>query len=270
MSFITDSIQKLSNQLYPNGRAFRMPLPGNEDDGYTDESGVPYTDESGVPYVTEFPLESGGILFRLHRALGISEAQVWTDARSIYDSIFPDNPNFTADDATIWEERLGIVTNNTDLTTRIQAIVRKMNYPGTAAPRQSAAFLQSQLQAAGFNLFVYPNKFSDGMGGFVRKSPSDVLGLPDGEAIYNNFDYGNIDYGDTYELDGVSLIANHIEESKDSDFVIGSSYAYTFFIAGSTITTFASVPLARKTELRQLILTLKRQQNIGFLFINYV
>lgn len=270
MDFITESIQALSRQLYPNGRAFWMPAPLESDDEYISESGDPYTDESGDDYVSEDPIKDGGILYRLHRALGISEAKLWTDARSTYDSIFPDNDNFTMQDALDWNVRLGIVTNNTDFATMKAAIIRKMNYPGTVAPRQSAVYLQEQLQAAGFDLYIYENYFPDGMGGYYAKTPAEVLGLPTGQASYGNFDYGQLDYGATYALEGVTIIANHIEAEEDADFVIGDNYFSTFYIAGSSISTFASVPLERQSELRQLILTIKPLQAVGFCFINYV
>jgi hypothetical protein len=64
-------------------------------------------------------------------------------------------------------------------------------------------------------------------------------------------------------------VANYIDELEDEDFSIGSNYRSTFYIAGSTITTFATLDIARKNEFRQLVLQLKPAQTVAFLFINF-
>lgn len=271
MAFIDDALALQSRSLYPQGRAFAMPYPSSAGTPYVTEDGsLDYTTEDGETLVTEDSLTTGGILFRLHRALAISEAKLYSDARSTYDSILPDNPNFTAQDATDWERRLKIYTHNTDLPTRILAIIRKMNYPGSTAPRQSSIYVESQLRAAGFDVHVYENIFPDGSGGWMSESPATVLGFPIGLAVYGSVHYGEVDYGGGYSDYGVSIAANHIEDYKDATFDFGSSYSSTFFIAGSTITTFASVPETRHAEFRELIFTLKPLQTIGVLFVNYV
>jgi len=256
--FITNALADLSRDLYPQeARAFNMPFP----------------DADG----------NGGFLFRLHRALAISEAQLWGDARSTFNSILPDTSLFTDgtsdpldNDCNDWEGRLGMiqwgVTSASTPTTanRKLAIIRKMNYPGSTAPRQSALYLQDQLQAAGFNVNVYENIFSDGSGGWISKSPAEVLGISTGDAIYGETDYGLSEYGDDYSLDDITIIANHLEPALDDTFDIGDSYSSTFFIADPAgQTTFATVPAVRQTELRQLVLQIKPLQTIGFTFINF-
>ena len=272
MTFIEDAILKLSDQLYPSGRAFAMPMPDNTSLIFITEDGLTIITEDGLnDFITENGNDEGGILYRLHRALGKSEERLYTDAVSTYDSIFPDNPNFTEQDALDWQNRLGIYTNNTDLPMQMLAIIRKMNYPGSTAPRQSAVYLQQQLNAAGFTMLtVYENIFSDGMGGWVSQTPAEVLGISIGQAYYNNFDYGQLDYGAGYASAGITLVANHMNAADDADFVIEPDYKSTFFIAGATISTFANVPASRQAELRQLILTLKPLQTVAFLFINFI
>lgn len=271
MAFIDTAIAKLSKQLYPNGRAFAMPDELSFLAYLVTEQGIQFVTEDEVSnFIDENDLTSGGILKRLHRALDKGKVRLYNDARSTYDSILPLSDGFTADDATDWERRLGITTNNTDLATRKLAIQRKMNYPGTDAAMQSALYLQQQLQAAGFDLYIYENIFSDGMGGYITKTPAEVLGIDAGDAIYGNAEYGNIEYGQTYASSGITLIANHIEDAADADFTISPNYRSTFFIAGSTITTFADVPAERHDELRQLILMIKPVPTVGFMFVNYV
>jgi hypothetical protein len=131
MAFI-DQIDKLTKQLYPSGRAFKMP--------------------------------KDGFFQKLHDSLNLSEARAYTDAKAILGSILPDTDNFTAEDAAMWEQKLGMITNeDVALADRKAAILRKMNHPGTIKARQSASYIQGQLQAAGFDVDVVENVFLNGL-----------------------------------------------------------------------------------------------------------
>jgi len=269
----------LSKQLYPDGRAFRVPEPvlSLVTSAYTTEDGSEiYTAEDGVTaYTTEdgaSMVAAGGILHRLHEAIGDVQSQTWSDAISVIDSTIADNPNFTIDDANAWYRRLGIYNSGTvPLADMMQAINQKINYPGeTVYGRSHYLFIQAQLRLAGFDVYVYENRFPDGMGGYITKTPSEVLGVITGMAILGLFDLGDADLGGDYSDTGMSLVVNYIEEYKDNDFSIGDNYRSTFFVAGSVIGDFAEVPLSRKIEFRQLILQLKPAQTVGILFINYV
>ena len=270
MAWINDVMAKLTVQGYPKGRAFKLPAGKNFLGLMTSQAGQQIITEGGVPIITENAITAGGVMRRIHKALDVSQARFYAASRSTYDSILPDNSNFMAQDATEWNVRLGIATSNTDLTTMKQAIQRKMNDPGTTAPHQSAAYMQEQLQAAGFPLYVYMNRFSDGSGGYMTQTPAEVLGISIGEAVYGNFDYGQLDYGAGYANAGISVVSNHIEDAADVDFTIFPDYRSTFYVAGNPITSFVDVPAARHDELRQLILTIKPLQAIGFLFVNYI
>lgn len=130
-----EKIQKLTQRLMPTGRAFKGPKNGWMD--------------------------------TLNRALSISEARAYDDALATFNSILPDNNNFTADDATDWERRLGIVQSpGVPLADRKAAILRKYNHPGTVKPRQSRLYIEGQLRAAGFDVYVYQNRtpYSGGSG----------------------------------------------------------------------------------------------------------
>jgi hypothetical protein len=123
-------ILKLTKQLYPTGRAFN--------------------------------LKPGSIFEKLHTGLGQSELRAWQDANAILNSILPDNDNFTTDDATQWEIRLGLITNTSiSLADRKAAILRKMNHPGSIKARQNYLYVQDQLQTAGFNVNVFENRFQN-------------------------------------------------------------------------------------------------------------
>lgn len=235
MSYIGDKILLLTRQLYPTGRAFKMP--------------------------------EGSYFEKLHKALAVSEEKAYMDAVSTLDSALPDNENFTVDDATAWERRLGLISNGAvPLEDRMLAIQRKYNHPGTIHARQNFRFLEKQLQDAGFDVYVFENRFDDGMGGFNTQTPEALSGITGTVVQYGQFQYGQTRYG----VHSRNIVANYIDEKLDKQFNIGNSLRATFFIGANPIGTFADVDVNRKDEFRQLILKAKPVQCVGFLFVNYV
>jgi hypothetical protein len=233
MPSYVDRIMYLTNSLYPTGRAFKNVV--------------------------------GGWREALHKGLSKSEDRAYNDALSLFDSTIPDNDDFTADDATAWESRLGIVTSNTDLETRKMAIRQKMAFPSQAKARGNYRFVEKQLRDAGFDVYVHENRFDDGMGGYVTNDPITLSGFSS-ENQYGDAEYGESDYGPYFS----NIVANFLDEDKDNNFNIGGNLRSTFFIGANPIGTSADIPLERKTEFRQMILRLKPVQTVAFLFINYV
>jgi len=233
---LQETILKLTKQLYPTGRAFKMP--------------------------------AGSFFEKLHKALAVSEASAFSAAKSILDSAIPDNTNFTEQDATDWERRLGMVSNPVvALSDRKLAIQRKLNHPGTIPARQNYRYLEGQLQAAGFDVYVYENRFDDGMGGLITKTPGELTGGGGvGTAQFGDFQFGDFQLGNVFD----NIIVNYINEGVDNNFSIGNNLRSTFFIGGNPIGSYAGVDADRKDEFRQLILRIKPVQTVGFLFINYV
>ena len=225
---------ELSRQLKPTGRAFKFPKGGNAD---------------GV--------------------LGVMDASIEecvVNLGSILDSILPDNPNFTDVDATIWEKRLGLLSG-TDLELRKKAIMRRLNSPGQSKGRQSLIYIQSQLQAAGFDVWLHENKVSDGMGGYVVTNPGDGTGgyTQHGLGVHGISTHGS--NGFPYN----SIVANYDRKEFELEPVFSDlELRFTFFIGGQTFPNFASVPANREREFRKLILTLKPQHMVAYLLINYV
>lgn len=257
---IAEKILKFTKSVYPRGRAWKMA------DGSYHEA--------------------------LHRALAKSESRAYSDSEAILFSILPDNDQFSVDDATDWERRLGLISNaSVSLAIRKQAILRKMNHPGTIKARQHYLYIQGQLQAAGFNVYVHENLFPDGLGGWLQYTPQDVLEGNYGQ--YGDFQMGFTQYGDSisanstlfvwpqygnfqmgdFQYNGYvykNKIVNNIDEDLDQYFDWGLTLRSTFFIGGEVFGTFANVDENRKAEFRQLILKLKPVQSVGFLLINYV
>lgn len=220
---VIDDIKKLTKILLPTGRAFRMPKDG------------------------EFQ--------KLMDGLALSEERLWADTGSTLDSIIPDNNNFSADDATLWEKRYGLITSDSvSLTDRKAAIIRKMNHPGNVKPRQNYRFIQAQLRLANFDVYLYENlsRLNPLVGGFI-------------------FQHGDYQHGDAQHGGAVAdKVARSIYSSEDADFDIGTNYSNVFWIGGATLGTFANVDADRETEFRDLILRLKPLNQIAYLVVNYV
>src|SRR5690348_13526035 len=177
---VLERIKQLTKQLFPTGRAFRGP--------------------------------KDGVLRKLMDGLAESEKRAYDDAVSILNSAIADNDQFSADDATDWERRLGLITGDgVSLADRKLAILRKYNHPGEIKAREHYLFLQKQLQDAGFNVYVHENRFPYGDGSYYTISP---LALDGGYPIiasqYSPLNqYGQIQYGGTLG----NKVANHISES---------------------------------------------------------
>lgn len=236
-----DQIRKIVGQLYPKGRAFKMPY--------------------------------AGIFYRLNKALAISEAAAHEAARSVLDSVLPDNDNFTEDDALGWERRFGMVQypdNNVPLDDRKAAIIRKWRHGGAAVkPRQNYRFIESQLRLANFDVHVYENKFlTSPWTSYVTETPAEVLGAASGPiAVHDTAtQHGEVQHGSG----GYNKIVNYLEQDKDRAFIEGAHLRNTFFIAGATVDTFADVPIERQDEFRQLVLTIKPMHSVAYEFVNYV
>lgn len=212
----------------------------------------------------------GGFFDKMHEGLAIREAAAYQDGLSILDSALPDNDNFTEQDATQWERRLGLITNSlVSLEDRKMSILQKMSHPGEIKGRQHYLFLERELQAAGFDVYVFENKFPDGYGDYYTRDPLDISGNVGGYTIQHGDptpQHGDVQHGGAYQ----NLIANHIDEQIDWLFNTGPNLRSTFYIGGTPLGTFADVDEERKNEFRQLILRVKPTHMVGFLLINYV
>lgn len=234
---VLDKIISLTRSLLPTGRAFKAPF--------------------------------GGAADTLYQALARSESRAYDDAVSILNSILPDNDQFTEEDASQWETRLGLISNpSVSLADRKLAILRKINHPGTIPARQHYLYLEKQLQDAGFDVYVHENRFPDYPDGYITKTPVDfsLTTYPTVDQQYGTSQYGDFQYGGTYG----NKIVNSINQRSDDPFDLGSNLKSTFFIGGQTPGDYADVDAEREPEFRQLILRVKPVQCAGFLLINYV
>lgn len=201
-----ETILKLTKRLYPKGRAFRIPF--------------------------------GSVIEKVHKGLNSSESRAYSDAISVLDSILPDNANFTTEDASDWERRLGLITNTTvPLEDRKAAILRKMNHPGTIPARQHYLYLERELRAANFDVRVYENRniaaLTDPpesgvaemgvseMGGYVGLEfttvydPNDFITEADQMGIGES---GVAEMGGASGTNDFEICARYIDSEKDANF----------------------------------------------------
>lgn len=222
-----EKIMRLTRQNFPTGRAFKH---------------APDSDA-----------------YKYQNARASVYADMFDDALAVLNAILPDNDGFTAADATRWEQRLGMIVQDETvaLSSRKSAIEQKYNHPGEILARQSADYLQEQLQAAGFDLYVYENTVP------VYPSFYDVSGMVSWQ--HGQWQHGQMQHGAGWG----DVIANNLDYTKDAPYAFRSTLTGTFFVCGPSIGTFANVEEARREELRRLLLQLKPCESIGFLFINY-
>ena len=245
-------IKQLMKQLFPTGRAFRMVNDGD----------------------------------KLIEAVSEGKSRAYDDIVSTLDAILADNANFTEDDATAWEIRLGMIVNpGLTLEERKMAILRKYNHPGIIQARQSADYFEDQLHAAGFtSIFVHENVDNLNIEQILALN-ADLIQLGDAQLgdnqLGNPFSFfspclskyqlgdaqlGGIQLGSTTWCD---IIANHIDVELDKNFLIGPNNR-TFIIGGSVIGEFGTLDSERISEFRQMVLKMKPVNSVAYLLINYI
>ena len=148
---------------------------------------------------------------------------------------------------------------------KLAAILQKMRYPGTIIARQHYTYVESQLQLAGFDAYVYENRFFEG-GQWITKTPFEVSGLTPNPVRHAT----SLQHGQTQHGGGpYPKIVNSLSQRVDNEFSVGSNYRSTFFIGGATLGSKANINYDRISEFRQLVLKLKPAQTVAFVFLNF-
>lgn len=250
---ISEDLKKVTQQLYPTGRAF-----GVNKDGVRDE---------------------------LEDALIIQEVEFYNESMDILNELLPDNDDFTTQFATNWEQRLELITDPLlSLADRKAAILRKMNHPGDIPARQSWDYMQEQLQLANFDVYVHDN--TTGMDiNQVLSNNSAIYQLGQGQlgqyqlasvqSIFSSYftctqlgnsqlGQGQLGYCENYSR----KVVNNINWEKDQYFIINDWYK-VFYVGAINLGDFADVLTTRREEFRQLILKIKPVNTVAVLLINY-
>ena len=232
---LTSVLAKLALQLYPTGRAFYMPKNG----------------------VTE----------NTHLAFNKSYIRLVNDANLTIDSTFPDNDNFSLEDCSLWEYRFGIVSNPlSSLVDRRKAIYRRMGRGRNVLARQSAKYIEYQLQTAGFDVYIYENGFIEG-GVKVFKRPQDIVSLVLDVVQHGGTSQHGI--GLEHGFAPTDVIANSYKPNELYSVPDNKLWA-TFFIGGASLGIPATISANREEEFRELVLKLKPAHLVAFPLINYV
>jgi len=293
-------IRKLYGLLFPTGRAWQYSR-GSEDregivslfvDGFDNE----FTDGFGNAFVSVLPTFTASTGKRLADAKLKIFDDAYAEVIGILNSILPDNDKFDETDASNWEKVLQIALNITDLEQRKDRIAQKIYYPNGIVERSHYQFIEDQIRAAGFDVYIIENRFWNGSE-FEITDP-DTLGTQDVEL-------GTVELGDfelAGEIQGVNytrIIANSLDDSIDNnffnavledpvelgtvelnDFELGGGGSIglpreqqlqqSFFIGGSSFPSIVDIDSNRKDELIQLVLTYKPLHTIGFAYINWI
>lgn len=218
MNITETDILELKKSLLPTGRAFKVPNEGNFE--------------------------------KLLLSKSTEELTTINAALSILESIIPDNDNFTDEDATIWENRIGVI-KGADLQLRKKAILAKMAFPGTIKNRQNKKYLEYRLQQAGFNCEVW--EIQDvGLG--------EVICLRNG-----------LDLSDETELNGsdvseyIGFIANRLYQNEEAEVSFSALLKPTsFYITGSN-QGFFSINENSEMEFRRLVMSIKPLHTVALL-----
>ncbi len=169
-----DHIIKLTKQLLPTGRAWRLP--------------------------------DNGVFRKLMYALGKSEQRAIQFAYDTLNRILADNENFTADDATEWERRLSIIAGvgYVPLETRKANIIRKYQFPGGFLNRQNYRYIEAQLQLAGYSVTLTENYVDFGSVSATRHDTATKHGTSTkhGNVVANDDIIANSVYrGEVFNID---------------------------------------------------------------------
>jgi len=217
-----------------------------------------------------FPREIRNVFLRV---MAKEDKRLVDDAETVKAGVVPEHNDFNTTHAKAWERALKLpISPNLTLSQRKAVIARKLNHPGDILGRGSSPYLNWTVQQAGFGVNLYRNRF-DG----EAKFPDEMVG----NQYWDDTEYGEAQYGGY----GVELIANHLEPKRDINdhFPNGLSDMYAIgrkamraviYIADdlqfdNSGNAYAQIPLNRRTEFRNLILTVKPSRSIALCFVEY-
>lgn len=251
--------------LYPTGRAWNYIRNNDErvqeSTSYTDGIGDEFTDGVGDVFGTTYDIfekKSKQLQYAYERAFIRTNEKL----SKVLDQLLPDNDGFNYDDVLNWERVLEIDNSNLSISDRKEIIYARLGYTNNNPYRQTSEYLQEQLQANGFDLYVHENRVWNG-------SFFEAINI-------NPAKFGEILFGSPYfGSDGIlytSVVKNYIDESIDNGLIVTESYRnkYVIIIGGSSLNTFTSVLYARKNELREIILKHKPLHIAAVMQVNYI
>lgn len=204
---------------------------------------------------------------RIEQTQILTKKEALDDMKGILSQAVPDSIT-TSDEATLWENRLGLPVNTSlALADRIAAIQRKYKHPGTILARQSVDYIEDQLALANFSqVKVFeniprqdPQGFAPVEENFIFETSTD---WQHGTETQHGYPYKGSIFKD--------VIANSLQADRDEFFNVGDELGAIFYLGGTPLGTYVNVDASRELEFRQLILKLKPASHTAILFINFV
>lgn len=226
--------------------------------------------------------------------LNIAKLRSWdrlyADIKKILDQKYPDNSNFDELDTENWERVFGLTPSSTmTIEERNEVILARQSY-SKVKERQTAEYIEDQLQANGFDVYVHENRFeatpyitqcgpsqcgfsqcggtNDPVYPYVAKEPETGWEEICANSLDPAVDATIFDATPGTQCGvaqcGSSICASPIQEDRETQL------SYSFFIGGETYPNLADVPESRKNEFRELILKLKPAHLVAWLYINYI
>ena len=191
-----------------------------------------------------------GIFDKVHQALALSESRVENDILNLQYDILADSINMSISAIERWEYVFGIKANGTTAD-RLSMIYQRQMFPNNILARQSSSFIEQQLRLAGFEVRIFT----------PYTSPNS--------AIFGLFQFNQKLFG---QIGGnIVVISNEVDENKELPFNVSEiGEKNSFYICGENLGDYANIPLVRKNEFRELVLTLKPAHSIAILNVNYI
>lgn len=192
----------------------------------------------------------GSVFSNLMEGLALSESRVQNDIIKLQNDFFADSTLMSFESVDRWNYVLGLKGVGTQ-NEQLSAIYQRQAFPNNTLARQSNVYIQQQLQLAGFDVYVYSQYYNPQA------------------SLYDNCTYDSVVYDKGN--DSYTLLVDNVDESLDQSFVlVDDGLRATAFVGGETLGSYATVPIARKNEFRELMLRLKPAQVVMILYINYI
>jgi hypothetical protein len=257
-------IKTLYGTLFPTGRAWNF-ARGNEQKEeaefvwVTNETQQEFADGEGTTFGFNYDIYvKKSRRFVDGKLKAISDLIEFSDR--ILDQALPDNDNFSEFDCNTWERNLGLNNSHLDLATRKTIILNRITKKDIKNYTNTKYYLQTVLRNSGFDVYVHENRTWNG----TRHEAVNPIPAQFGRIKFGGNKFGN------EGVDFDSAVKNYLDESKDVLDYLPNAYNYVFFIGGETFPNKADVPIARKTELRDMILKTKSIHTTGVLLINWI
>lgn len=283
---INDIITGLQS-LYPTGRAWNYVRGLTKGDSfrYVDGAGNYYVDGAGNYYIGSSELKGSNSAVFLSNAKALESAyKMFFD---ILNQRLPDNEFFDIQDIENWERVLGLVPNSilTNAERKERILSKQSYYIEELGQRE---LIQNRLRENGFDVYVYENRYAN--------EPIEVqVGITEcGVCECGGYTVFDGDYIYKIPAPYTEICANYINLEKDNKLLeseVGSQCGIVecgfqciedqvydndsfnesvFFVCGEVYPNKANIPLSRREEFRQLLLTLKPITDIVLIYANYI